>query len=123
MNTIVVSKLKKYLKQHIQSEQSCLDIESLWSEYLSVTNNTEREFDLDTYVDWLVDSIIESSDKLHLDTSRSTAHSDYDTMLYHITDTIDNKSVEYEFDQFNWLGSKEELYYIVLPVLEKLKFI
>lgn len=122
MNTIVVSKLKKYLKQHIQSEQSRLDIDSLWEEYLSATDTQPCDFNLDVYVDWIVDSIIESSDKLDVSGGTNT-HSDYDTMLYHITDTVDNKRVSYEFDQFNWIGSNDELNDIVLPVLDKMKFI
>lgn len=124
MNTIAVSKLKKYLKQHIQSEQSRLDMDSLWEEYLSASGNRPYAFDLDVYVDWIVDSIIESSDKLDASGgSGANTHSDYDTMLYHITDTVDNKRVSYEFDQFNWVGSNDELNDIVLPVLDKMKFI
>lgn len=119
MNTIAVSKLKKHLKQHIQEEQLRLDMEVLEDEYLSV-KNTQDCFNLDDYVDYIVDSIIESSDKL--DASTNT-HSDYDTMLYHITDTVDSKRVSYEFDQFNWIGRHDTLHDIVLPVLDKLKFI
>lgn len=118
MNTIAVSKLKKFLKQHIQEEQLRFDIETLEDEYLSV-KNTQDSFNLDDYVDYIVDSIIESSDKL--DASANTH--DYDTMLYHITDTVDSKRVSYEFDQFNWIGRNDTLHDIVLPVLDKLKFI
>lgn len=122
MNTIVVSKLKKFLKQHIQKEQSQhhLDMESLWDEYLSATDTKPCDFDLDTYVDWIVDSIIESSDKLD---ASSNMHSDYDTMLYYITDTVDSKRIPYEFNQFNWIRGQEALYDIVFPVLDKMKFI
>ena len=118
MNTIAVSKLKKFLKQHIQEEQLRFDIETLEDEYLSV-KNTQDSFNLDDYVDYIVDSIIESSDKL--DASANTH--DYDTMLYHITDTVNSKRVSYEFDQFNWIGRNDTLHDIVLPVLDKLKFI
>ena len=121
MNTIAISKLKKHLKQHIQEEQFRLDMEILEDEYLSV-KNTQNCFNLDDYVDYIVDSIIESSDKLDTSSGSST-HSDYDTMLYHITDTVDSKRVSYEFDQFNWIGRHDTLHDIVLPVLDKLKFI
>lgn len=97
-------------------------MDSLWEEYLSASGNRPYAFDLDVYVDWIVDTIIESSDKLDASNGANT-HSDYDTMLYHIADTVDSKRVTYEFDQFNWIGSNDELNDIVLPVLDKMKFI
>lgn len=114
MNTIAISKFKKHLKQHLQS-QSNLDMDAFWQEYIATKNIEFYEFNIDDYIDWIADLVIKSS--------TSDDNSDNDPMLYSISETKNNKRVSYVFDSYNWIGNHEELYDIVLPVLDKLKFL
>lgn len=86
-----------------------------WQEYIATKNIEFYEFNIDDYIDWIADLVIESS--------TSDDNSDNDPMLYSISETKNNKRVSYVFDSYNWIGNHEELYDIVLPVLDKLKFL
>ena len=78
MNTISLAKLK----QHLQQQVSNLDMDYLWSEYLSEQNKDEdTPVNVDVYVDWLSDTLIQSSSQ------DGHCADDYDSMLYHITDS------------------------------------
>ena len=114
MNIIAISKFKKHLKQHLKS-QSNLDMDEFWQEYIATKNIEFYEFNIDDYIDWIADLVIESS--------TSDDNSDNDPMLYSISETKNNKRVSYVFDSYNWIGNHEELYDIVLPVLDKFKFL
>lgn len=114
MNTISLAKLK----QHLQQQVSSLDMDYFWSEYLAEQGQDEdTPMDVDVYVDWLSDTLIQSSSQ------DGHCADDYDSMLYHITDSDNNKRINYVFDPFEWVGNREALYDVLLPVLDKLKFI
>lgn len=117
MNTIPLAKLKQNIQQQV-SAQSNSDMDYLWAEYLSEQGQDEdTPVNVDVYVDWLLDTLIQSSSQ------DGHCVDDYNSMLYHITVSDNNKRVNYVFDPFEWDGNKEALDDIVLPVLDKLKFI
>lgn len=117
MNTIPLAKLKQHLQQQV-SAQSNSDMDYLWSEYLSEQGkNEDTPVNVDVYVDWLSDTLIQSSSQ------DGHCADDYDSMLYHITDSDNNKRINYVFDPFEWSSNQEALYDVLLPVLDKLKFI
>lgn len=119
MNVISLPKLRKSIQQYISDNQSSLDIDSLWSEYCSV-NDIETDitlpFDVVEYSDWLVKQLVNSST---IDDGNHCV--DYDNMLYVLSDIGENnKRITYLFDTMNWIGSREELDDVVLPVLEQM---